>query len=215
MAIRDRSPLRPPAHGGAGVTGNSRLTATTGALLTLLLLVEGFTVLNVRGYITLHTALGLTLIGPVALKAASTMYRFARYYTGHGEYVRKGPPHPVLRILGPLVLLSSVALLGTGVVVLTQKGGNDTWITLHQASFIVWIVVTGLHFLGHLREAVVDTARELRPAVHDAARRGHALRLLTVAAALLVGIGLAAAFTPSSSTWKLHDDFGAHSRSHH
>ena len=37
------------------MAGNARLTETTGMLLTLLLLVEGFTSLDVRGYITLHT----------------------------------------------------------------------------------------------------------------------------------------------------------------
>src|SRR5947209_20428521 len=100
--------------GAAGVEGNSRLTAATGTLLTLLLLVEGFTILDVRGYITLHAAVGLILIGPVALKLASTMYRFARYYRGSEPYVRKGPPHIVLRVLGPLVLLTTLAVLGTG-----------------------------------------------------------------------------------------------------
>ena len=100
----------------SGVEGNSRLTAATGTLLTLLLLVEGFTILDVRGYITLHAAVGLILIGPVALKTVSTMYRFGRYYTGRAAYVRKGPPNIVLRLAGPLVVLSTLAVLATGVV---------------------------------------------------------------------------------------------------
>src|SRR5579875_2607538 len=153
------------AAADVGVAGNARLTAATGTLLTLLLLVEGFTILDVRGYITLHAAVGLVLIGPVALKSASTMYRFARYYTGRAPYVRKGPPHIVLRVLGPLVVLTTLAVLGTGVVLLTDHGSSGTWVSLHQASFIAWIVVTGVHFLGHLREAAVGTAREARPAL--------------------------------------------------
>src|SRR5690242_11662712 len=113
----------------AGVEANSRLTATTGTLLTLLLLVEGFTVLDVRGYITLHTAVGLVLIGPVVLKTMSTMYRFFRYYTGRAAYVEKGPPHIILRLIGPLVVLSTLAVLGTGVALLALHGNSDTWIT--------------------------------------------------------------------------------------
>lgn len=188
----------------AGVEGNSRLTAATGTLLTLLLLVEGFTLLDVRGYITLHAAVGLVLIGPVLLKIGSTVYRFTRYYTGREPYVRKGPPQIILRLLGPIVVLATVALIGTGIVLLTDHGSSDTWITLHQASFIVWIVVTGIHFLGHLLEAVFGTAREIRPAAGDPARRGRAIRLLAVGAALAVGIGAAAAFTPDASSWHLH-----------
>src|SRR4051812_7420615 len=45
----------------AAVEANGRLTATTGTLLTLLLLTEGWTLLDVRGYITLHTALRCSL----------------------------------------------------------------------------------------------------------------------------------------------------------
>ncbi len=197
--------------GQAGVEANSRLTATTGTLLTLLLLVEGFTVLDVRGYITLHTAVGLVLIGPVVLKTMSTMYRFFRYYTGRAAYVEKGPPNVVLRLIGPLVVLSSLAVLGTGVALLALHGKSDTWLTLHQGSFVVWIAVMTLHFLGHLREAALGTAQELQRASGDPARRGKAVRWMVVAVSLVVGVGVAAAFTPSASSWHLHHD-GDHGR---
>jgi hypothetical protein len=190
----------------AGVAGNTRLTAVTGALLTPLLLIEGFTILDVRGYITLHTALGLILVGPIALKCASTLYRFVRYYTGKPAYVAKGPPHIVLRVIGPLVILSSVAVVGTGIALLVVHGRSDTWLTLHQGSFIVWVAFTSLHLLGHLRESALGTAREMRRAAGDPAQRGKAVRLAVVAASLLVGVGVAAAFTPSASSWAQHDD---------
>jgi hypothetical protein len=189
----------------AGADGNGRLTATTGTLLTLLLLLEGFTILDVRGYITLHTAVGLILVGPVALKCGSTVYRFARYYTGHAEYVRKGPPHLVLRLIGPFVVLSTVAVLGSGVVLLIDKGRSDTWVTLHQASFFVWIALMAVHFLGHLVPAAAETGRELRRRTGDPTRRGKALRWTAVTISLLVGVGLATAFTPGASAWQMHD----------
>lgn len=64
-----------PGRDLEGAEGNARLTAATGTLLTLLLMVEGFTLLDVRGYITVHAAVGLILVGPVLLKCASTIYR--------------------------------------------------------------------------------------------------------------------------------------------
>jgi hypothetical protein len=186
-----------------GTTGNSRLTSSTGVVLTVLLLVEGFTLFDVRGYITLHTVLGLMLIGPVALKCATTLYRFTRYYTGTPAYVRRGAPVLVLRLIGPLVVLSTLAVLGTGIALLVDHGASDTWITLHQASFIVWISLTGLHFLGHIVEAVRDTGREFRRG--SPADRGRAIRLFALAGSLAVGIALAAALTPSASSWQMHD----------
>jgi hypothetical protein len=192
--------------GLGGVTANGRLTATTGTLLALLLLIEGWTLLDVRGYITLHTALGLILIGPLALKCLSTIYRFVRYYTGTPAYVRKGAPHVVLRVIGPLVVISTGAVIGTGIALLVDHGRSDTWLTLHQASFITWIAVTAVHFLGHLHGAVVDTGRELRRAAGDPAQRGKAARWVAVTVSLLIGVGLAGAFTPAASTWHLHRD---------
>jgi hypothetical protein len=197
-----------------GVEGNARLTSSTGVLLTLLLLVEAFTLLNVRGYITLHAAVGLVLIGPVALKCASTVYRFARYYAGRAGYVRKGPPNVVLRVLGPFVVLSTLAVLGTGVALLVDRGRSGAWLSLHQASFVVWLVLMGLHFLGHLQGAVLGTARDLRRVAGDPAGHGLALRWAALGMSLLIGVGLAVAFTPAASSWQLHHHDRGYVRTH-
>lgn len=190
-----------------GVTGNARLTAVTGLVLTALLLVEGVTVLDVRGMITLHMFLGLLLIPPVLLKSASTAYRFGSYYRGRRGYVARGAPHIALRLLGPLVVLSTLAVLGTGVWLIVG-GRSDTVLTLHQGSFIVWVAMMTVHFLGHLREALVDSWRELRPARGDRAARRRGLRLMLVAASLVAGVGVATAFIPASnSVWYQHSRF--------
>lgn len=178
-----------------GVEGNSRLTSALGMLLLVMLAVEGVTVLDVRGMLTLHMFLGLMLIPPVALKSATTFYRFARYYRGAEPYVRNGPPHIVLRVLGPVVVLSSVALLGTGLlVIVVGSGSRDTWLTLHQASFIVWLVVMSVHVLGHVLEASRVSAAEFR---RDRITPGRAVRLGAVALALVAGVGLAAGLWPA------------------
>jgi hypothetical protein len=190
-----------------GVEGNHRLTSSTGLVLALILLVEGFTIFDVRGYITLHTVLGLALFGPVALKCAVTMYRFVRYYTGKPAYVRRGPPPILLRIMGPLLILSTLAVLGTGVALLVTHGRSDTWLTLHQGSFIAWVALAGIHFLWHLVDALRGTARDLRRRTTGPGGRRRAVRLAAVTASLVIGVGLAAAFTPAQSSWQMpeHD----------
>lgn len=172
--------------------GNARLTSALGLILLVLLAVEGYTILDVRRMITLHIVLGLLLIGPVLAKTATTGYRFVRYYSGTPAYQRKGPPHLVLRVLGPLVILTSLAVLGSGVL-LVDVGRDGPWLLLHKASFVIWFAVMTVHVLGHLLEAVRETVAEARrPAV-----RGRALRLTGVAAAVLLGAGLALALYPS------------------
>jgi len=73
-----------------GAAGNERLTALTGLALLVLFAAEGVTILSVRRLLTLHFFFGMLLIGPVVLKAGSTMYRFLHYYSGAAEYRRKG-----------------------------------------------------------------------------------------------------------------------------
>lgn len=186
----------------SGVEGNTRLTSMTGMLLLVLLAVEGVTVLSVRQMITLHVYLGVLIIGPVVLKCASTMYRVARYYTGASGYVRKGPPHVILRMLGPVVVASSVALLGTGVALIyAGPDHRQPWITLHQASFVIWFGVMVIHVLGHVFAAGNDVLNEYRsPRTSDTARR-RTLRFAAVALSLMAGVGLATALMPSAHSW--------------
>jgi hypothetical protein len=188
-----------------GVRGNARLTAVAGLVLAAMLLVEGVTVLDVRGMITLHMFLGLMLIPPVLLKSASTVYRFGSYYAGRQGYVERGAPHIVLRLIGPLVVLSSLVLLGTGLWLLLV-GHDDTVLTLHQGSFIAWVALMTIHFLGHLREAAVASWQEFRPRRSDPVGRRRSLRLVAVAVSLALGVGLAAGMLSSASGAWQHGD---------
>lgn len=185
-----------------GVEGNSRLTAANGMTLLVLLAIEGVTVLDVRGMITLHVYLGVLLIGPVLLKTASTSYRFVRYYTGARPYREKGPPHPVLRMLGPVVILSTLAVLGTGLgLIAVGPGHREPLLTLHQGSFVVWLAATSLHVLGHILDGSRTTWRELRdPRAAPATRRRRA-RTLLIALTLIAGVGLATTLLPASHSW--------------
>jgi hypothetical protein len=139
---------RPPETLG-GVEGNEQLTALTGAVLLIGFAAEGLTILALGRLLTLHFFLGMLLIGPVALKICSTCYRFARYYSGAEPYVRKGPPAPLMRVLGPFVIITSVAVLGTGVALAVTGSRQGPWLLLHKASFVLWFGVVAIHVLAY------------------------------------------------------------------
>lgn len=184
-----------------GVVGNSRLTAMVGAVLLVALFIEGITVLDVNQMFALHAFVGLLLVPVALLKLCSTGYRFLKYYRRDPAYLRKGPPHPVLRILAPLVVISTVALLGTGVALLAVGPKNsDTLVTVHQASFVVWVAVMTIHVLGHIIETWRLTTDDLRPN-HVSRVRRVGIRRSIVAATLMIGLGLGFASLGWNSAW--------------
>lgn len=191
-----------PTAAGPGVEGNARLTGVNGMLLLVLLAVEGATILRIRQLINVHVYVGVLLLGPALLKTASTIYRFARYYTGAAPYREKGPPHPLLRMLGPLVVLSTFAVLGTGIGLLTvHRGQAGLLLTAHKASFVIWFAVMTVHVLGHLREAAGTSVREMRTGHGDPAAQRRMLRIGAIVLALVVGVGVATAVLPAASGW--------------
>lgn len=169
-----RRPARRDRTGGAD--GNQRLTTLAGGVLLVLLAVEGVTILSVRQLFVVHAFVGMLLLGPLAVKLASTLYRFARYYTGSPAYRRKGAPQPLLRAIGPVVIAATVAVFGTGVLLLFTRPGRGEWlIQAHKAAFVVWVVVTGVHVLAHVLRIPAAVAAEWRPR-RQRARRALASR---------------------------------------
>lgn len=184
-----------------GAQGNEKLTAMTGAVLLAGFAVEGVTVLEVHRLLLVHFLVGLILIGPVLLKIASTTYRFIRYYTGSAPYVRKGPPAPVLRVLGPLVVLASLAVLGTGVVLAVVGPARGPWLFLHKVSFILWFGVLTIHVLNYAPRLPGMLAARSAAGGRSIAVPGGAARWLLLAASLAVGIGVAAVTMQMSAKW--------------
>jgi len=190
------------ADSTAGPEGNTRLTAATGMVLLVLLAVEGVTILSVRQMLTLHVVVGSLLVGPVLLKSGSAMYRFARFYTGAEPYRRKGPPPLPLRVIGPLVILSTLALLGTGIaLILVGPTGSGLLLTAHQTSFWIWVALMTVHVLGHLWEAAVLSWRGVRSSWTGAGARRRRWRMVAIGLALMVGVGAATVLVPSASPW--------------
>jgi len=182
-----------------GVEGNSRLTAVLGAVLFVVLAVEGVTLFDVRTMLSLHIFIGLFVIPVVCVKIASTSYRAFHYYRGTVAFRRKGAPHPVLRVLAPLVILSTVAMLVFGVVTLAVGPNHrEPWLTLHQGSFAVWLFATTVHVLGHLVETWQLTRDEVRGKPPVPRRR---TRVLIVGVGIAIGLALGIASLKWTGAW--------------
>jgi hypothetical protein len=183
-----------------GVEANELLTSSAAALLTILLLAEGATIVDVRGLLTAHMFIGLAVIPPVLLKLASTGYRFVRYYTGSPVYRAKGPPLILLRVLAPILVASTAMIFATGVWLMLLGHHSDQVLMLHKLAFFVWSGVFGAHFLAHLPRA----ARSLGAAWGSPARRRPAdswLSATLVAVSLGAGIALALALLSHITAW--------------
>jgi len=192
---RRRDPVRPVTGGPAG---NARLTAWLGVLLLTLFLVELATLLTVEGLLSWHIVVGVLLVPPALVKTGSTGWRIVRYYTGHPAYRKAGPPPTLLRVLGPLVVLSTLAVLGTGLALialgpdaartplLTVLGYQITALPLHQGTFLVWAAATGVHVLGRLVPAarILSGPTAAGNAVPAGRQRGVLLLTTMLAAAL-------------------------------
>jgi hypothetical protein len=166
-------------------------------VLLVLLAVEGVTLLSLRSMLSWHIFVGVLVIPVVALKLGSTGYRFFRYYTGRPDYVHAGPPHPLLRLLGPVVVLATVVLLATGIALIVVGPGGGLALTLHQASFFVWLAALGAHVLGHL-----GRLRAVGSDLSSGGRFGESRwRLLLVAAAVVVGAVSAIVVLPHGAPW--------------
>jgi hypothetical protein len=206
-----------------GTSGNERLTTATGIVLLVLLAVIGVTLLRLQSLLWVHLFVGMLLIGPIVLKLASTGYRFVRYYTANPRYRRKGPPAAPLRMIAPIVVLTTVVVFVSGVLLLLiGPSSRSALLPFHKISFIVWVAFTSLHVLAHLPEvaATIGLGGETVSKVDilaavdaseggdlsawqapGAALAGHAGRGLSLAGALAGGTMLAVAVIPQFGPW--------------
>lgn len=207
-AHRD-DPVLPKTGGPAG---NARLTAWTGLLLLVFFLAESATLISVGHFITLHILIGAFLVPLVLLKTGTTGWRIARYYRGSADYRQAGPPPMLLRLLGPLVVLSGLAVLGSGLSlialgsstflpIVTLGGFSINALTIHQASFAVWIVVTGLHVLARTIPAVKVAMADR---THRHAVPGVRARAVVLTVTLLAGVAASVLVLHLSGGWTDH-----------
>ncbi|HEY7946349.1 MAG TPA: hypothetical protein VID75_01665 [Acidimicrobiales bacterium] len=196
----------PPAAGRSdeGVQSNARLTASTAAVLLVLLAAEGVTILKIHSLLSPHVFIGMLLVPPVLLKIGSTSYRFVRYYRGAPAYRRKGPPPILLRLLGPFVVASTAVVLASGIALMFMpRGPRQSVLLLHKATFVLWFGAMAIHVLGHLadttRLAPRDWLSRTRRDVRGAGRRQWA-----VVASVALGVPLGILLLGRVGPWDAH-----------
>jgi hypothetical protein len=193
------------ARTSGGPAGNERLTGLNAALLLGLLAAEGVTIVFMGPLLSEHVFIGLLLIPPVTLKLGSTGYRFMRYYTHAGAYRSAGPPSTPLRLIAPIVVLTTVAVFASGVaLMLLGPADRSPLLPIHKVAFIVWLAFAAVHVLAYLPRIpglASSDARALRRAVGISRVGGEGLRLLAVGVALSAGLVLAALALPVAHLW--------------
>ena len=181
-----------------GADGNDQLTTLTGVVLLLVLAAEGITILRIGSLLTPHEFIGMLLIPPVALKLASTGYRFVSYYRRRGPYLLKGPPQLLLRIIvAPALVASTLVVFGTGVALLALHQHQGTLVGVHKGAFLVWLGAFALHVLAYIRTVPLAIARERRNRLP-----GSALRYGAIIGALALGLVIAVGTVPATDHWR-------------
>lgn len=209
---RRPEPEDPGLRRSGGATGNEHLTAMIGLVLLLLLAAEGFTLLQLRGMITLHFFIGMLLLGPVCLKAGSTVYRFFRYYTGSAPYRRKGPPAPLLRLLGPVIIATTAGVFGSGVMLaIAGPAGREPWLLVHKGSFVLWFCAMAVHVLAYAPRLPQLLSAEARGRAFTeggyagraaSALGGRGMRLALLIGSLVLGLVLALLTVHLAGRWQ-------------
>lgn len=195
-------PLTEAGDGGArSVAANERLTALAGALLLVLIGVELVSAASLRTFLSAYVFVGVLLAGPLAVKLASTGYRFVRYYARAPAFVRKGPPRPALRALGPFLVATAVVVVGSGIGLLaTGPDRPGALLPLHNVGVLFFLPMFAIHVFAHIRplpRLVADDWAEISAA--RAPGRGRRLGLNLVA--LSAGAVAAVLLLPAAAPW--------------
>jgi hypothetical protein len=92
-------------------------------------------------------------------------------------------------VLGPVVVITTLILLASGVALSSTNGDTrDLVLLLHKASFVVWFAAMTVHVLGHLLDVVRLGPRDWRAArPATAADHGTGSRRWLIAAVVVAG----------------------------
>jgi len=185
----------------SAVVGNERMTALAGAVLLVLILVELVTAAYLTALLSAHVFAGVLLAGPLIVKLGSTGWRFLRYYTGSPAFVRRGPPRLALRVLAPLLIATTLVVIGSGIgLVVTGPRYAGPLLPLHGFSVLIWFPLNAIHVFAHIRRVPRLVSDDWsKPSVERAPGRG--LRLGMNLGALMGGALAAILLLPVAVPW--------------
>lgn len=186
----------------SAVIGNERITALAGAVLLVLIVVELVSAAILRTLMSIHVFAGVLLAGPLVVKLGSTGWRFMRYYTGSPAFVRRGPPHLALRVMGPLLIATTLVVIGSGIgLVVTGPGSADLLLPLHGFSVLVWLPLIAIHTFAHILRVPRLVADDWSKSSGKSNVPGRGSRLVVNLGALLAGLVAAILLFPGAAPW--------------
>jgi hypothetical protein len=100
-----------------------------------------------------------------------------------------------------LVILTSLAVLGTGVILAVAGPASGPWLFLHKASFVLWFAVMTVHVLNYAPRLPRMLSTRSGRGEGVAAAAGSSARWLALAASIAVGVGVAAVTMQMSGKW--------------
>lgn len=204
-----------------GVAGNARLTSLAGVVLLALITVQvvsavffALLVDNVTLPVgplydvvrPVHFFVGFMLMPLIAIKLASTGYRFAKYYTRNPAYHRAGPPRAVPRLIAPVLIGSAIILVASGVEMWSyQNQFSLAWTAIHNVAAFTFVSVVALHIVLHIRDAHRDAAADLAgaPASSNPPAVGPPPGAITRRALIGGGVAFGAVLGVGASSWPL------------
>jgi hypothetical protein len=129
------------------------------------------------------------LVPVVGLKLGSTGWRMTRYHLRGEEYLRRGPPHLLVRAaVAPAVVASTTVLFASGIALLVTGEVEGALVGLDEASFVVWVGATGTHVLTRVAQLPALVRRRLP---------GTAARIASVGGSAACGLVLATLTLPA------------------
>jgi hypothetical protein len=183
------------------VVGNERLTALASAVLLVLLVVEIVTIANLHTLLSIHVLVGVLLAGPLAVKFGSVGYRFVRYYTGSPAFVRKGPPRLALRILAPLLVATTLVVIGSGIgLLITGPTMAGPLRGAHSVSTVIWLPLFAIHVFAYIRRIPRLIADDWRKSLAEQVP-GRTVRLGVILGALVASAVAATLALPLATPW--------------
>ena len=163
-----------------GVEANARLTGSIAVVLLALLAADFATGLVVRRALLSHALIGFLRFGLA------------------------GPPRLLARLLGPVSVLLTIVVFGTGLQLwLFGYRFGFVWALLHHASSYLWFAAMAVHVITYWRRAPQLALADWRDHLGDAVAR----RSLVVGS-LLLGAVLAIAMLPFPTPFALPSGSG-------
>ncbi len=190
------------------ILGRRRLIAQLGLVLVALLGAEVATIpFLADGLVPVHVGLGLGTLPAIGVKLVATAERTVRYYRRDPDERAEGAPDDLLRITAVVLVLSTLALFGSGVVLWLLGIGvgsrllaGPAWILIHELSFIAFAFAAMVHALSYAARALRWTHDDWVPGAPLArAGRRHVLALGLLALGIVVA-ALVTFFGPSAGS---------------